>query len=174
MTINTANLRGTLRRLTPEGVADRIASLIEAAPRMPADPTPRQRLDHHKAVQAHAAALASDRTWMVREFARRHGWWHRRDDHFTRAMLTEQRRRRRPSDGDYRGWSDHDYFLRDAEGAPAAVVGHPYDLSTVERRVALARGADAYGLRVTFPDDFPSWWYPGRTAIVLFEPTVSV
>ena len=172
MTMERLTSRGPRSRQTPEGVADRIAALIEATPKPPADPTPRQRLDHLKTVQAHAAALAADRSWMVREFARRTGWRHRRGDHFTRAMLAEGRKRRGVGDRDFLGWSDHDYFLRDANGIPVAVAGHPYDVEAPGRRADYERSAAAHGLVVTFPTDFPSWWFPGRTTLVLFRPAM--
>ena len=33
-----------------------------------------------------------------------------------------------------------------------------------------AAWAAAQGLRASFPDDFPSWWFPGWTTLVLYEP----
>ena len=121
---------------------------------------------------SHSQGIDALRSLLISEFARRHGWKIRKHDNFTTGMLAERRSRRGPLEQRYVGigWSDHDFFFRRLDGTPAAVAGHPYDADTPEQRAGYEAFAARAGLRVTFPMDFPSWWYPGRTTLVLFEP----
>ena len=158
-------------RGTPEEIAARIKVLIEDYPSEPqSEASLRDRRLYREATTAHWLKIYAHRHWMTCEFVRRHGWKFRRDDHFTQDMLADRRRRRRAYEQGGIGWSDHDYYLRDAAGFPAAVAGHPYDADRPGRREKYRQWAAEYGLVVSFPDDFPSWWYLGRTTLVLFEP----
>ncbi len=167
----TQDLTRAARRLagTSEELAAALAVLIEAYPHEPkGDVTFKERRLHREATAAHWLKIFAHRHWLTCEFARRRGWKFRREDHFTHAMLADGRKRRRPSDdGSWRGWADHDHFFRLPDGTPAAVASCPYEGAYSPGYLAVARG---HGLNVTFPTDFPSWWYPGRTTLVLFEP----
>lgn len=159
-------------RGTPEEIAAAVAALIVDYPREPqGEVTLRDRRLHREATAAHWLKIYAHRHWLTCEFARRRGWkFRRREDHFTHAMLADRRKRRRWYEQDFLGWSDHDHFFRDLGGNPAAVAGHPYDLDRPGARAGYAASAARCGLKATFPTDFPSWWYPGRTGFVLFEP----
>lgn len=61
-------------------------------------------------------------------------------------------------------FTDHRSFWMLA-GKPIAVVAHLYSCDD-ERRDAARDWAARRGLRATFPVDFPSWWYPGRTTLI--------
>lgn len=59
---------------------------------------------------------------------------------------------------------DH-YSFWVSDGRPVAVVAHLYGCDEALREAACAWAA-LRGLRATFPVDFPSWWYPGRTTLI--------
>jgi hypothetical protein len=54
-------------------------------------------------------------------------------------------------------WTLHD--------RPFAVAAHLYGCDDRVRDAACAWAASR-GLQATFPVDFPSWWYPGRTTLI--------
>lgn len=61
--------------------------------------------------------------------------------------------------------ADHPFAYR-ADGRAAAVAAHVYDLDEAQARAWAGRQR----LAVEFPTDFPSWWFPGWTRLVLFTP----
>ena len=64
---------------------------------------------------------------------------------------------------------DHGYFYRKDRKA-AAVAAHLYgDFDAAKRKDTEATAA-LYGLRVTWPEDFPSWYLPGRTTLIVCTP----
>lgn len=64
---------------------------------------------------------------------------------------------------------DHGYFYRKDRMA-AAVAAHLYgDFDAAKRKDTEATAA-LYGLRVTWPEDFPSWYLPGRTTLIVCTP----
>lgn len=67
-------------------------------------------------------------------------------------------------------FTDHRYAFRWPDRRAAAVAGNPYDLGPddTDGRARAAEWAAINGLKVSFPD-FPSWWNPGHTNLVLFE-----
>jgi len=68
-------------------------------------------------------------------------------------------------------FADHRYFYRTPNRHAAAVVAHLYDLDEETRQGAVDWAAGRC-LKASFPA-FPSWWYPGRTTLVVFEPIES-
>lgn len=64
---------------------------------------------------------------------------------------------------------DHGYFYRKDRKA-AAVAAHLYGIFDHAKRQDTEATAALHGLQVTWPDDFPSWWLPGRTTLVLCTP----
>ncbi len=58
---------------------------------------------------------------------------------------------------------DHPYFYRRAKHA-VAIVAHPYHLD----QDAVAAFAKKHDLSWETPE-FPSWWYPGATTLVVFK-----
>jgi len=63
--------------------------------------------------------------------------------------------------------TDHPTFYRTPDRRAAAVAAHLYGL-TDETRWRCVAWAAAHRLDVAFPTDFPSWWYPGWTKLVVY------
>ena len=64
---------------------------------------------------------------------------------------------------------DHSYLYRMPDGR-YAIASHIYDCG--KERIAEHRAfAEKHDLTVEYPTDFPSWWYPGHTKLVLWYPT---
>jgi hypothetical protein len=61
---------------------------------------------------------------------------------------------------------DHPYFYKRDRKA-AAIVAHLYGWPSDTCRAECAEIADRYGLKIETPD-FPSWWYPGGTTLVVY------
>jgi hypothetical protein len=108
------------------------------------------------------------RETLAEEFGCRKGWiWSRRP--FTlsqRARRSNHARRQGPQDA--ARIIDHTHFYREAKRPylPAALVSHLYDWPEVDP--AVEHACHRLGLRYEAVIDFPSWWYPGRTQIVLY------
>ena len=64
---------------------------------------------------------------------------------------------------------DHGYFYRKDRKA-AAVAAHLYGDFDAAKRHHTEATASLYGLRVTWPEDFPSWYLPGRTTLIICTP----
>jgi hypothetical protein len=102
------------------------------------------------------------------EFGRRRGW------QMTRSGFQPSVLARRGTRNGYRDFADRwqftDHTYRYKIGRHAAgIATHPYDVDDRFRDGA-RRWAEQCGIRVEFPTDFPSWWYPGRTTLVVFTP----
>jgi hypothetical protein len=57
---------------------------------------------------------------------------------------------------------------------PVAIVSQPYAHNLDARRAEFIAWGAARGLRVTFPTDFPSWWFPGCTVLIEITRAVDV
>jgi hypothetical protein len=61
---------------------------------------------------------------------------------------------------------DHDFYFRRRTSADYVLATHPYDVDDgcrqEWREIAVRTGAT-----VQFPDDFPSWWYPKWTTLII-------
>jgi hypothetical protein len=64
---------------------------------------------------------------------------------------------------------DHGYFYR-KDWKAAAVAAHLYGTFDAAKRQDTEATAALYGLRVTWPEDFPSWYLPGRTTLIVCTP----
>lgn len=64
---------------------------------------------------------------------------------------------------------DHGYFYRRDRKA-AAVAAHLYGTFDAAKRQDTEAAAALHGLRVTWPEDFPSWYLPGRTTLIVCTP----
>ena len=104
-------------------------------------------------------------------FGERHGW-HLSKSAFSPSVLA----RRGLFNG--RGYHvdpwphelvDHGYFYRKDRMA-AAVAAHLYGTFDAAKRQDTEATAALYGLRVTWPEDFPSWYLPGRTTLIICTP----
>lgn len=154
----------------PAALAQEIRSLMDQRP-----PKRWQQMERHGECEARRSAL-------MLELGRRRGWRparrsfgprllasgrvHYGSDWYGRAF-DEWGAGWVPPDDDFGfGIMDHPYDYRDALGRPAATAGHLYDL-TADKRRACEDYAAQIGLIVEFPD-FPSWWNPGATGLVLY------
>ena len=160
---------------TPDEVAERLRALLDAGP--PAVP-PRETANaaaaraQDTAGREHEIALL--RYWLATDFAAARGWT------ATTGPLAVRELARRSNGGSWhrpaREWLEalvNPTFYRDAGRRAAGAVGHPpADLVTAGREHIEAWAAER-DLVATFPD-FPSWTFPGRTTLVVFEPTPSV
>jgi hypothetical protein len=106
------------------------------------------------------------------DFGRMHGW-RLSDQPFTAETLARggvhdgsSERRYDPT------FCDHPYWYRSSRHA-RAIAAHLYDIDIgrAVRRAEIPTWAEEHGLRASFPD-YPSWWYPGRTTLVLYEPVI--
>ena len=104
-------------------------------------------------------------------FGATHGWALSRSD-FIAAVLA----RRGLFDG--RGYYaepwprelfDHPFYYRKDRMA-SAVAAHLYGTFDAAKWQDIAAFAELKGLRTTWPEDFPSWWLPGRTTLVVYTP----
>ncbi|CAK0750210.1 hypothetical protein CCP1ISM_3760002 [Azospirillaceae bacterium] len=159
------------RQLT--GTAFELAEQLRGLIREPAPPLP-----DAPAVEQRQFPLAEQRRSMERrilkyrlasEFGKRHGWRLTNRD-FTPMVLARGGVWDRHC-GDARShwpreFTDHPFFYRSGNRA-SALVSHPYGMSAAIRNAART-WADRNGLSVAFPEDFPSWWYPGDTTMVVF------
>jgi hypothetical protein len=98
------------------------------------------------------------------EFGRRHGWrWTYR--YFDIAALRgESLASDAFGDQFHYPFGDHAFFYRFMNGWPASVACHLYDADPPR----ILAWAHAHGLQASFPADFPSWWFPGRTTLVVY------
>jgi hypothetical protein len=63
---------------------------------------------------------------------------------------------------------DHPYFFTDRTGRAAAIAAHLYDYDEEDAAEYCAL-ATAWGLKVSVITDFPSWYYPTATTLVVWQ-----
>jgi hypothetical protein len=68
---------------------------------------------------------------------------------------------------------DHSYYFRMPSRNAAAFATNPYGLHWTVDHPAIRAFCKQRGLQATIPDDFPSWWYPRRTTLIVFTPATS-
>lgn len=110
---------------------------------------------------------------LAEEFGRRNGWnlskrW------FSWGQLSRrspQRTLKEESDGlpHPHEVADHRYFFR-RDKRPAALAVHLYGWPDPHCQASVADVCTKYGLVAREVTDFPSWWYPGVTHLVVYEP----
>ena len=64
---------------------------------------------------------------------------------------------------------DHPFYYRKDRMA-STVAAHLYGTFDAAKRQDIAAFAELKGLRTTWSEDFPSWWLPGRTTLVVYTP----
>lgn len=104
-------------------------------------------------------------------FGERHGW-HLSKSAFSPSVLARRglfNGRRSHVDPWPRELVDHGYFYRKDRKA-AAVAAHLYGDFDAAKRHHTEATAALHGLRVTGPEDFPSWYLPGRTRLIICTP----
>ena len=104
-------------------------------------------------------------------FGERHGW-HLSKSAFSPSVLARHglfNGRGNHVDPWPRELVDHGYFYCKDRKA-AAVAAHLYGDFDAAKRHHTEATAALYGLRVTWPEDFPSWYLPGRTTLIVCTP----
>ena len=104
-------------------------------------------------------------------FGERHGW-HLSKSAFSPSVLARRglfNGRGSHVDPWPRELVDHGYFYGKDRKA-AAVAAHLYGTSDAAKRQDTEATAALYGLRMTWPEDFPSWYLPGRTTLIVCTP----
>ena len=104
-------------------------------------------------------------------FGERHGW-HLSKSAFSPSVLARRglfNGRGYHVDPWPRALIDHGYFYRKDRKA-AAVAAHLYGTFDAANRQDTEATAALYRLRVTWPEDFPSWYLPGRTTLIVCTP----
>ena len=115
--------------------------------------------------------LRATRQRLAMLFGERHGWRLSKSD-FSPSVLARRglfNGRGYHVDPWPRELVDHGYFYRKDRKA-AAVAGHLYGIFDAAKRQDTEATAALYGLRVTWPEDFPSWYLPGRTRLIVCTP----
>jgi len=110
---------------------------------------------------------------LAEEFGRRSGW-KRAKTRFSVPALAGRKihdggRYNELPEGFGHREGDHPYFYRTADNRAAGVACHLYSIRGEADRDVLRRWAEARGLRAEFPD-FPSWWIPEGTTLVVYKP----
>ncbi|MGO9934983.1 MAG: hypothetical protein ACLPV8_24670 [Steroidobacteraceae bacterium] len=121
------------------------------------------------AYRAAAEGVRRGKNELARRFAAIRGWRVGRD--FDLRCLAQRGARpgritRDASPGAHHHEFDHPYFFRDASGRAVAIASHLYDYDASECQEL----AERFGLTVSVVRDFPSWHFPGRTTLVLWQP----
>lgn len=149
----------------PWTIAELIADIIRAQQKAPRQ-VPRHRL---QILQDEICRL---RGLLIGIFAEQNGWRHSKS-WFTPSMLT----RRGVSYSPWQSgpdWSapfiDHSYCFRTPDRRAAAFATNPYGLNWTVDHPAIRAFCELYQLGVAIPRGFPTWWYPGRTTLIVFTP----
>ncbi len=117
------------------------------------------------AYRAAAEAVRRGKNELARRFAAIRGW--RIGRHFDLRCLARRGRLARAAfPVAHHHEFDHPYFFRDASGRAAAIASHLYGYDASE----CLELAERFGLTVSVVRDFPSWHFPGRTTLVLWQP----
>lgn len=119
-------------------------------------------------VVSSATEMDNMRTSLATEFGCRQGWTYRQYDRISPGDLSG--RWTAPEDDPL---VSNAYTFRHPDGSPAAIVGHVYGTAPNETCNVLTKRGETLALSVSFATNFPSWWYPGRTTLVVFEPAAA-
>jgi hypothetical protein len=109
------------------------------------------------------------------EFGRRHGWQVSGRPFTIRQLRTQSYKTGDDDEDDSFGHDaifDHPYYYRESRGRylPAALAVHVYDIRYHRKEIAAFAANHGLKARVVPEKEFPSWWYPGRTRLVLYLP----
>lgn len=105
---------------------------------------------------------------MAKQFGRRHGLY-LASRCFTLEQLAARTRSKTVRSRIERGAFNitaHAFFYCDRSGRPAAIAAHLYDWPNAGPEIETS--CLTLGLRYEAVIDFPSWWYPGKTQLVLY------
>lgn len=65
---------------------------------------------------------------------------------------------------------DHAYYFRTSDRRAAGLAVHLYDNINTHKQQEIRQWAGKNKLNAEYPTDFPSWWVPGSTTLVLYRP----
>ena len=125
----------------------------------------------HPRIDALYQDLRATRQRLAVLFGERHGWRLSKSD-FSPSVLARRglfNGRGYHVDPWPRELIDHGYFYRKDRKA-AAVAAHLYGIFDAAKCQDTEDTAALHGLRVTWPEDFPSWYLPGRTTLIVCTP----
>lgn len=140
-----------------QGILDQFARLDA----MPAD-TPRDR----RFQQQVGLEISRLRYCLAIDFGLRRGWTLSRTDFAPSVLAKGKLHGGWQTPEEWWSFTDHTYWYRRDRRA-VAVATHPYTVTPCYRAEA-GLWAETKGLTIDYPGDFPSWWVPGRTTLVLF------
>ena len=126
---------------------------------------------HYPRINALQQDLQATRQRLAVLFGERHGW-HLSKSAFSPSVLARRglfNGRGYHVDPWPRELVDHGYFYRRDRKA-AAVAAHLYGTFDAAKRQDTEATAALHGLRATWPEDFPSWYLPGRTTLIVCTP----
>jgi len=157
---------------TPDAAAAHIADLIAETSATAADmrrTPPSEHCHLLRGIDALHCQIAAERYRCAEAFGDHRGW-RLSEKYFSPAVLARRGVRSRP--GLY-AWpypaADHAYLYHTPDRRAAGAVCHIYGLDEAGR-ADCRRWAAAQGLRVEFPSEPASWWWPGATTLVLYLP----
>jgi hypothetical protein len=67
------------------------------------------------------------------------------------------------------GFIDHGECFRGLDRRAAAFASNPYGLRWTADHPDIQAFCERFRLSAAIPD-FPSWWFPGRTTLIVFKP----
>ena len=171
MKTESIDIAKSANKLTGTAVemAARLRDLIPSIEQLPSNASPAERRDHRLLEESRSLERRALKYRLAFDFGKQYGW-KQSSREFTPMVLARGGVWDRECYGARGLWprefADHPYFYRMGRNA-AALASHPYDV-TKATKIAAKAWAEANGLTVAFPDDFPSWWFPGDTTLVVF------
>ncbi len=141
-------------------IIEKISFLIEETGRLQDNPRRSRAANDRGRELGHILAV---------EFGRRHGW-KLSDGTFTISALKNRKvhsscRKYNPEEYFPHSYTDHGFFYRWPDRRAAAVCGHLYPPIPED----IQNWAAQNGLKVSFPTDYQSWYYPGWARLVVIE-----
>jgi len=157
---------------TPEAAAARIVELLTEACAVRADMRRTPRSQHRRLwreIDVLHHQIDAERRRCAEAFGERRGW-RLSESHFNPDVLARRGVRSRSAlyEWPYPA-ADHAYLYRTPDSRAAGAAAHIYSLNAAGR-ARCRRWAAAQGLRVGFPSEPASWWWPGSTMLVLYLP----
>ena len=157
---------------TPEAAAAHIAALLAEACEVRDDMRRTPRSQHrrlYREIDALHCQIDAERHRCAEAFGAGRGW-RLSSTHFNPDVLARRGVRGRPA---LYQWpypeGDHVFLYRTQDRRAAGAAAHIYAL-TAAGRARCRRWAVAQELRIEFPAEPVSWWWPGSTALVVYTP----
>jgi hypothetical protein len=145
----------TIEAINVDAMAARIAALISSAQPQERRTVERTRWNEIRSLQRQLAE----------EFGRRNAWEHNNKWFSLCTLVSNGIREGSPCPAIEYPYVDHPYYYRKDRRACALAV-HLYNATG--RHDDIVAWAASNEMRASFPD-FPSWWWPGTTTLVIYE-----